>query len=105
MGAIQWLVSSPFICVGWIIVGAIAGAFARRIMGSQDKPFIQDLILGIAGAGIGGILLLFVNVGTPDGGVSLVIFNLVLATVTASILIFIGRQFGGKSSKAKSDKS
>ena len=104
MGVIEWLVTSPFICVGWIIVGAMAGAFARRIMGAGDKPFIQDLILGIAGAGIGGILLLFVNVGTPDGGVSLLIFNLVLATVTAAILIFIGRQFGGgKSSKAKSD--
>ena len=94
MDAILWFVSSPFICVGWIIVGAIAGAFARRIMGAQDKPFIQDLILGIAGAAIGGILLGFVDVGTPQGGVTLVIFNLVLATVTAAILIWIGRMLG-----------
>jgi|GEM_PF-221103 len=97
--SIMWFVASPFICVGWIIVGAIAGAMARRIMGATDKPFIQDIILGIAGAAIGGILLGFVNVGTPSGGIALVIFNLVLATVTASILIFIGRQIGGGGKK------
>jgi len=106
MDTILWFVSSPFICVGWILVGAIAGAFARRIMGAQDKPFIQDLILGIAGAAIGGILLGLVNVGTPGGGVSLIIFNLVLATVTAAILIFVGRQFGrsGEKTQTKSDR-
>ena len=95
----MWFVSTPFICVGWIIVGAIAGALARRLMGSTDKPFIQDLILGIAGAGIGGILLGFVNIGTPDGGISLVIFNLILATVTAAALIWVGRAIGGRSVK------
>ena len=95
MDTIMWFVSSPFICVGWIIVGAIAGALARQLMGATDKPFIQDLILGIAGAGIGGILLGFVNIGTPSGGIPLVIFNLVLATVTAAILIWIGRAIGG----------
>ncbi len=105
MNTILWFVSSPFICVGWILVGAVAGAFARRIMGAQDKPFIQDLILGIAGAGIGGILLGIVNVGTPGGGIALVLFNLVLATVTAAILIFIGRQIGGdKKTKTTSKK-
>ena len=92
---IQWIVTSPFICVGWILVGAIAGAFARRIMGAEVKPFIQDLILGIAGAAIGGIALRFVTINTPDGGVTLVIFNLILATITATILVAIGRAIRG----------
>jgi uncharacterized membrane protein YeaQ/YmgE (transglycosylase-associated protein family) len=104
MDAIIGLVASPFICVGWILVGAVAGAFARRIMGAGDKPFIQDLILGVAGAVIGGILLIFVNVGTPNGGIPLMAFNLVLATITASILIFIGRQLGGGKKERKQSK-
>lgn len=98
--ALGWIVTSPFICVGWIIVGAIAGAMARRIMGSTDKPFVQDLILGIAGAGIGGILLTFIDIGTPNGGIPLIIFNLLLATVTAAILIWIGRAIGGGNKKS-----
>lgn len=96
----MWFVSSPFICVGWIIVGAAAGALARRVMGETDKPFVQDLILGIVGAGVGGILLGFVDIGTPAGGLPLVIFNLVLATVTAALLIGIGRAIGGRSVNA-----
>lgn len=104
MDTIMWFVSSPFICVGWIIVGAIAGALARRLMGETDKPFIQDLILGIAGAGIGGILLGFVNIGTPSGGLPLVIFNLVLATVTAAALIWVGRAMGGRNTKQTTQK-
>lgn len=104
MDAIMWFVSSPVICVGWIIVGAMAGAFARRLMGSTDKPFIQDLILGIAGAAIGGILLGFVDIGTPKGGIPLVIFNLVLATVTAALLIWIGRAIGGRNVKQTTQK-
>ena len=69
MDAVLWFVTSPFICVGWIIVGAVAGALARRIMGAQDKPFIQDLILGIAGAGIGGVLIGLAGIGDRKSGV------------------------------------
>lgn len=100
---ILWFVKSPLICVSWIVVGAIAGALARRIMGSTDKPFVQDLILGIAGAVVGGFLLGFVNVGTPSGGLALVIFNIVLATLAASLLIFLGRQIGGKPAQKSRD--
>lgn len=104
MDAILWFVGSPFICVGWIIIGAVAGGLARQFMGSTDKPFIQDLILGIAGAAIGGILLGFVDIGTPSGGLPLVIFNLVLATATASALIWVGRAIGGKKIKKSAKK-
>lgn len=104
MDAVLWFVTSPFICVGWIIVGAVAGALARRIMGAQDKPFIQDLILGIVGAGIGGILIGLAGIGTPDGGVTLVVFNLILATITAAILIWIGRMIGGGAKQKSAEK-
>lgn len=91
---VLWFAASPFICVGWIIIGAIAGAFARRIMGSSDKPFFQDLLLGIVGAVIGGWVLGFANIATPSGGITLVIVNLIVATITAALLIWIGRMIG-----------
>lgn len=83
------LVSAPFICIGWIIVGAIAGSLARRLMHSQDQPFLADLILGIAGALVGGLLAGILGLGPDDdsGGLGLVIINLVLATVGAALLI------------------
>ncbi|MGB1288428.1 MAG: GlsB/YeaQ/YmgE family stress response membrane protein [Aggregatilineales bacterium] len=104
MELIQWVITSPFICLGWIIVGAVAGALARQIMKSGNYPFFMDLILGIAGAVVGGWLvgiLGFAKV-VPDGSLTLVIFNLAVATAGACVLIFIGRTIrGGGSKKAR----
>jgi uncharacterized membrane protein YeaQ/YmgE (transglycosylase-associated protein family) len=81
---------SPLICLGWIIVGAIAGSLARQLMGSPDEPFIQDVILGIAGALIGGFIAGIVGLGPDDdaAGLGLVLINLVIATVGAMLLIW-----------------
>jgi len=97
MEFINAMVTSPFICIGWIIVGAIAGALARSLTGASDKPFIQDLILGILGAIVGGFLAGFVM--GPDlfatNGLSLVLVNLVVATIGAVVLILIRRAITG----------
>lgn len=94
---ISWLVQSPFICIGWIIVGAVAGALARQLMGSKDQPFISDLILGLLGALAAGFLVgLFGGIDKPEGGLPLVIVNLILATIGAAVLIFLGRVVRGR---------
>ncbi len=54
MDFIGGLIASPFICIGWIIVGIIAGALARQIAGSADSPWWMDMLLGLAGAFVGG---------------------------------------------------
>lgn len=88
---IQWIISAPFILIGWIIVGAIAGELARRFTGSTDKSFLSDLGLGILGAIIGGFIAGIVGVGLPAGGIGLFIANLVIATFGAAVLILIKR--------------
>jgi uncharacterized membrane protein YeaQ/YmgE (transglycosylase-associated protein family) len=93
MEFINDLLSAPFICIGWIIVGAIAGALARSLTKSQDAPFFSDLLLGIAGAIVGGIIAGFIGIGptAADRGLTLVLINLVIATVGAALLIGIRR--------------
>jgi len=93
---ISWIVSAPFILVGWIIVGAIAGELARRFTGGADKSFFADLGLGILGAIIGGFIAGIVGVGLPGGGIALVIANLVIATFGAAVLIMIKRALSGR---------
>ncbi|MBI5668798.1 MAG: GlsB/YeaQ/YmgE family stress response membrane protein [Chloroflexi bacterium] len=90
------IIAAPFICIGWIIVGAIAGAVARQIMGSRDQPFISDLILGLIGAVVGGFVASLLGLYRPDGGLGLVLVNLVIAIVGAIILIAIGRAIMGR---------
>jgi len=87
------LLASPFICLGWVIVGAAAGALARYFMGSPDQNFFSDMILGIIGAFFGGFLagLLQLAPGAGRAGIELVIVNLVIATIGAMILIGLRR--------------
>jgi uncharacterized membrane protein YeaQ/YmgE (transglycosylase-associated protein family) len=93
---ISGIVSAPFLCIGWIIVGAIAGAVARSLMGSRDESFLSDMILGLIGAVVGGFIASLLGFYRPDGGIELVLVNLALAIIGAIILIAIGRAlFGG----------
>lgn len=95
-GFIQSLIAAPFICFGWVIVGAIAGDLARRIMKSRDQNVIADIILGIIGAVIGGFVAGLLNIGGPSAGLGLVIFNLIIATVAAAGLIALKRAISGR---------
>jgi uncharacterized membrane protein YeaQ/YmgE (transglycosylase-associated protein family) len=81
-----------FYCCGWIIIGGLAGGLARFILRRPDKNFISDLILGVIGAFIGGIV-----VGALGWDESLEIGfgigSLITATIGAALLIFIGSLF------------
>jgi uncharacterized membrane protein YeaQ/YmgE (transglycosylase-associated protein family) len=43
--------------VSWIIVGLIAGAVAARVVAGRGFGCIADIVVGVAGAIIGGFLL------------------------------------------------
>lgn len=89
------LIASPFICLGWVIVGAIAGGLARQFMGAREGGCVGNIVLGIVGAIVGGFVAGALNIAKPDGGLQLVCVNLILAVVGASILIGIGRILSG----------
>lgn len=85
IGDVLWL------CCGWIIVGGLAGGVARYLMGSRDRPFISDLILGVAGSLVGGFILgLFVD-DVSDITPIFIVSSFIVAVIGSVILIFIGR--------------
>jgi uncharacterized membrane protein YeaQ/YmgE (transglycosylase-associated protein family) len=43
--------------VGWLLVGLIAGALAGRVVRGRGYGCLVDIVVGIAGAFIGGALL------------------------------------------------
>lgn len=54
--------------ISWIIFGLIAGAIAKMIMPGRDPGgWIITIILGIAGASVGGWLGTRLGFGTVDG--------------------------------------
>lgn len=93
----EFLTLNPLICVGWLIVGAIAGALARQLTGSKDAPLINDIVLGLIGSVVGGFIAGLVGIGPgATGGIERVILNLIIAVVGAAIIIVGGRMLRGR---------
>jgi uncharacterized membrane protein YeaQ/YmgE (transglycosylase-associated protein family) len=93
----EWLTLNPIICAGWVIVGIIAGALARRLMGRRNAPFFMDLILGLAGAAVGGLVAGMLGFGptAATAGLERVLLNLVISVVGAIVLLLIGNLIFG----------
>ena len=75
--------------ISWIVLGLIVGILAKWIMPGKDPGgFIVTVVLGVAGAMIGGFVGAKLGLGTVTG------FNLIslgLATGGALLLLFIYR--------------
>lgn len=73
----------------WIILGGVAGWIADVITKS-DHGILEDIILGVMGGFIGGIVMtLFQNPGITGFNV----YSLFVSAFGAIILIFVGRIF------------
>jgi len=76
--------------ISWMLLGLIAGIFAKWIMPGKDEGgVIITIILGVAGAFVGGYLGSFLGVGSVGG---LGITSILTATAGALLLLFIYRQ-------------
>jgi uncharacterized membrane protein YeaQ/YmgE (transglycosylase-associated protein family) len=71
----------------WVILGAIAGWIASIIMKSAHG-MLEDIILGIIGAFVGGFIM---NAFGAPGVTGFNLYSLIVAVIGAIILIFLGR--------------
>ena len=79
--------------IAWVIFGLIAGIIAKLIMpGSDPGGFFITILIGIAGALVGGFLASLLGFGGVDG------FNIgsfLVAVLGAILLLFIYRKMRG----------
>jgi uncharacterized membrane protein YeaQ/YmgE (transglycosylase-associated protein family) len=81
------LVPDPGSWLSWIIVGLIAGAVAARVVAGRGFGCIADIVVGIAGAIIGGYLLgLLFNLSGTVGFIGSIAVAFVGAAVLLSVL-------------------
>jgi uncharacterized membrane protein YeaQ/YmgE (transglycosylase-associated protein family) len=75
--------------LSWILLGLVAGALAKFIMPGKDPGgLIVTILIGIAGAVVGGFLGSFIGLGAVE---SFDIGGIFIATVGAIVLLFIYR--------------
>ncbi len=90
------IILAPFACIGWLIVGFIAGALARRIMGSPNRSFVLDIVLGLIGSVVGGILASLFGFYRAEDGLQGTLVTIVIATIGAIVLIALGNVISGR---------
>ena len=78
--------------ISWIIVGLIAGAIAARVVAGRGFGCIADIVVGVAGALIGGFLLsaIFHMTGTVGFWGSIVV-----AFIGAAVLLSVLKLLSG----------
>ena len=69
--------------IGWIIIGAIAGFLAEKIM-KRDHGLLTNIVVGIVGGVVGGWLLSLIGLGS--GGWLWTLFTAVLG---ACLLLWV----------------
>jgi uncharacterized membrane protein YeaQ/YmgE (transglycosylase-associated protein family) len=78
--------------ISWIIVGLIAGAIAARVVAGRGFGCIADIVVGVAGALIGGFLLsaIFHMTGTVGFWGSIIV-----AFIGAAVLLSVLKLLSG----------
>ena len=78
--------------ISWIIVGLIAGAIAARVVAGRGFGCLADIVVGVAGALIGGFLLgaVFHITGTVGFWGSIVV-----AFIGAAVLLSVLKLLSG----------
>ncbi len=78
--------------LAWIIVGGIAGWLASLVVRGTGLGLLGDIIVGIVGAFIGGLLLSLIGGPTFTG---FNIWSLVVAFIGAVVLLLIVKAVNG----------
>ena len=72
----------------WMAIGLVAGWLASRVVGRGGYGLIGDIVLGIVGAFLGGLMFRTLHLKTPFSGVASTIF---VAFVGAVVLLLLMR--------------
>jgi uncharacterized membrane protein YeaQ/YmgE (transglycosylase-associated protein family) len=79
----------------WMAIGLVAGWLASRVMGS-GYGIIGDIVLGIVGAFLGGLMFRTLHLRTPFTGVASTIFVAFVGAVVLLLLMRLVRRLSSR---------
>jgi uncharacterized membrane protein YeaQ/YmgE (transglycosylase-associated protein family) len=85
--------------LGWIVLGLLAGAIAKAILPGDDPGgIVVTMLIGIAGAIIGGLIASALDVGDLDEFFDIGTWLIAIAGSLLLLLVYrmvVGRRAGG----------
>jgi uncharacterized membrane protein YeaQ/YmgE (transglycosylase-associated protein family) len=79
--------------IGWIILGLIAGFMGSKIVNKTGEGFFLDIVLGIVGAIVGGVI--FTAVGAT-GVTGFNLYSMFVAVVGAIVVLVLYHAIFGR---------
>jgi uncharacterized membrane protein YeaQ/YmgE (transglycosylase-associated protein family) len=79
--------------VGWILLGLIAGFIGSKIVNSQGQGLWLDIVLGIVGAIVGGIIF---SAFGMSGITGFDIWSMIVAVIGSIIVLWAYHTFMGR---------
>lgn len=83
--------------IAWIVIGLVAGALASRIVEGRGLGCLGDLVVGVAGALVGGLLMHYLAPNYQYEFLGSIVVAFIGAAVLLSVLRLLsgGRPLGG----------
>ncbi|MDB5362950.1 MAG: GlsB/YeaQ/YmgE family stress response rane protein [Rhodospirillales bacterium] len=79
--------------IGWIVLGLISGFIASKIVNKSGEGAVLDIILGIVGAIVGGVLF---NQFGAAGVTGFNLYSMVVAVIGAIVVLIIYHALFGR---------
>jgi uncharacterized membrane protein YeaQ/YmgE (transglycosylase-associated protein family) len=76
--------------IGWILLGLVAGFIGSKIVNKQGQGMLMDIVLGIVGAIVGGLLFSLFG-ATGITGFSL--YSLIVAVIGSIVVLWLYHLF------------
>jgi uncharacterized membrane protein YeaQ/YmgE (transglycosylase-associated protein family) len=81
--------------IGWIVLGLVAGFIASKIVNSSGQGLLMDIVLGVIGAVVGGLIFSFFG---ASGITGFNIWSLIVAIVGSIVVLWLYHQMSGRRS-------
>ena len=81
--------------ISWIILGLIAGFIGSKIVNKTGSGMLMDIVLGIVGAIVGGVIFTFFG---ASGVTGFNIYSLVVAVIGAVVVLWLYHAVNGRRS-------
>ncbi|MDH6229572.1 putative membrane protein YeaQ/YmgE (transglycosylase-associated protein family) [Mesorhizobium soli] len=79
--------------IGWIVLGLIAGFLGSKIVNSSGQGMLMDMVLGIVGAIVGGLIF---NLFGTAGVTGFNIWSLIVAVIGAVVVLWLYHALAGR---------